>query len=47
MSKVIAILGLLVVYTSCLNFRVIGSKQFCMRFEGGNKHTLEYVISGN
>lgn len=40
------IFALFLFYTFSLNFKLIGSKPLCMRFEGGNKYTLEYVVSG-
>ena len=47
MDKVVIVLALLVIYSSCLNFRLVDDKSFCMRYEGGKNYTLEYVISGN
>lgn len=46
MNKITILLSLLVFHCASLNFKLIDDKQFCMRYEGGKKYTLEYVISG-
>jgi hypothetical protein len=46
MAKFILLLAILVAYSVCLNFGLNGDNPFCMRYEGGKKYTLEYVVSG-
>lgn len=47
MTRIFLLLAILIGLAYSLNFQISGNKQFCMRYEGGKKHTLEYVVSGN